>query len=100
MVPEVSTAHIVHYEIQIIPILEGKEHIYDEFVFQFLEQLFLIHDRTYGFFAYNKGLRHLLESVSLLIFLTLDLPDLSKTTFTNHIREIKIVFRHLYGRRH
>ena len=47
MVTQVSSLHEVNYKIQIISILEGVVHVYQERMVQLRKELLFVHDRVH-----------------------------------------------------
>ena len=44
MVSHVSSIAVIHHEVKIFSVLEGAEHVDEEGVGHFLQELFLVHD--------------------------------------------------------
>lgn len=92
MVPEISSAHVVHDEVEVVPILEGVEHINEEGVFELAEKLAFVHDGGDGFFGDDETFGHLLHGEGFFFLTRLDLPDFSESSLSNDVVEIELVF--------
>ena len=57
VIAKVSTRHQVHNQVQVLPILKGLLHVYDEFVFDLSEQFPFVSDRLQAFFCENASLK-------------------------------------------
>lgn len=53
------------------------------------QQLTFIHDGANTFLCYDEGFIHLFHCIIFVRFLVLDLPDLTKSTYSYHILQIK-----------
>ena len=82
----------MHDEVEVILILEGVEHIDDEFMAEEGEELSLVEDRLYTAFCdYSECIRtvhgfgHFLHGVESVTVEVLDFPDFSKAAFADHV---------------
>ena len=64
--PEISSGQQVHYEIEVIPIIEGRAHVGDKRRSQAFKYFALIEHIVYAFFHDDQGLAHFLHSVEFL----------------------------------
>lgn len=53
--PQISAADQIHNQVQVFPVLEGKESVDEELILEALEQLQLVHDTFHAFLEeYSK----------------------------------------------
>ena len=83
VVTEITARQIVHNQIEVLSVLERIVHVDDEQILKLGEDLPLVNDRLDTALGDDPRLGHLLHSVVLLGFLTLDSPYLAETSFTD-----------------
>ena len=55
MVPEIATPEILHNHVEILPVLEGRNHIDDEGVVELFEDGLLVDDGAHTFLQQNPA---------------------------------------------
>lgn len=83
MVPEIASVEEVHYEVEVLPVLERIVHVHQEYAIKLRQYLPFIHDRFDTPLGQNPGLVHLLHSEVLLALLLDDLPDLAEPSLAD-----------------
>jgi hypothetical protein len=65
---------------------------------QLSQELLLVHHRVNAPLRYYAAFTHLFHCVQLLFLLLFYLPDLSKSSSSDHIVKLKVVLSHGYSR--
>ena len=85
VIAQVTSVEHIHYQVQILSVLEGVVHINNEWVVQLSQDLPLVHYWLNGTLCYYTSLRHFFHRILLLGLLSLYFPYFAKSTFTNAI---------------
>lgn len=93
MVSQIASREQIHYQIQVLSVLESVVHVDNEGVVELGENLPLIHDRLDTSFSYNTRLVHLFHGIGLLCFLSLNFPNFAKSSFTNTVKVVEVSLR-------
>ncbi len=93
VVPEVSSFHEVHDEVEVLSVLEGVDHVDDERTPEVVEQLSLIHDGADALLADDLGLVHLLHGEELLVLLELYDPHLPEPSLPDDVLDAEVFLR-------
>jgi len=80
MIPQISTLHQIHQNVQILFILECRYHVYKVFVFQSGEELSLVYYRIHASFCYHSILM-IIYMALLIYFMAYILPVFKCYTF-------------------
>ena len=96
VITEVASGQHVHYQIQVVSILERVVHIDDEGVVQLCEDLPLVHHRFDAPLRDDACFRHFLHRICLLRLLTLYLPDLPEAALSDTVLVVEIGFGQRY----
>lgn len=82
MVSQISSPKILHHQVQIFTVLKTWTRIYDEWTWQLIKELFLVHDTVDAFLGNHPilsqcilGFWHLLHGIDRGCSLIFDLPN-------------------------
>lgn len=92
IISEVTTVEVVHQQIQIISILKGALHVYNEIAvtLQHLRQnLTFVDDRLNAFLGYHSGFVNDFEGINFFSLFISDFPDTPKAAFANDANEVE-----------
>ena len=92
VVSEISSIQVINQQIQILPILEGANHIDNKLMIKFAQNILFIHYRIHTFLRDNFGLVHHFQSISFPSFFLIDFPDSAETTLPNNLLKLKHSF--------
>lgn len=93
--PQVGSRQKIHHQVEVIPVVEGADHVSDEGGVESLQDLPLVEDVVDTLLHHYQALAHLLHRVQFLLASELDLPDLAIATLADDLEEVKVVPDHL-----
>ena len=89
MISQISSPQVLHGHIEVLPILEGRNHVDDERIAELLQNGLLVDDRTNTLFQNNFG--YLFHGVNLVALLLLNFPDPPKATRAHLVQKLEVV---------
>lgn len=83
VVAQITTRKVIHYQVEVFTVLECVVHIDDEEVVQLFKNLAFVDHGLNAALGNYASFGHFFHCVVLLLFLSLNSPDLPKSALTN-----------------
>ena len=92
VIPQISSIQIIHYEIEILSVLEGGFHIDQKRVIEICQKCSLVHDRIYRFLINDLRFLHFFHCIDLIWLFTFNFPYFPKASLPDRVHHFKGVF--------
>ena len=93
VVTQVAWVEVIHQQVEVLPILEGKFHVDDEHIvvgLEFAQKLFLVHDWSYAAFCDDSCLVNDLQRVDLFGLFLHHFPHSAESALSYDLDEVEI----------